>query len=116
VRTANCENGSLDALTNTLYFLAGAEIFDGLTRVRFGYHDGRSMYAQNYGVLKDTEGLRRGTSERYFEMWRNNYYYLEKLRTQMINDEKTKDLSYFGDLKPFLHDSLMQLEATVSEA
>ena len=79
--------GSLDALTSVLYFLAGAEIFDGLTWLRFGYQDGRTLYSQNYGVLRDSEGLRRNAYERHFDMWRNNYYYLGKLRTQMINYE-----------------------------
>ena len=108
--------GSLDALTSILYFLAGAEIFDGLTWLRFGYHDGHTMYSQNYGVLRDSEGLRRGTDERHHEMWRNNYYYLEKLRTQMINYERTKDLKHFGNHHALLKDALTQLEATVAEA
>src|SRR5271157_2676433 len=38
--------GSLDPLTSVLYFIAGAEIFDGLTWLRFGYHEGRTMYSQ----------------------------------------------------------------------
>jgi hypothetical protein len=108
--------GSLDALTSVLYFLAGAEIFDGLTWLRFGYQEGRTIYSQNYGVLRDSEGLRRGTDERHYDMWRNNYYYLEKLRTQMINYERTKDLAHFGSLQPLLQDALTQLQATVSEA
>lgn len=108
--------GSLDALTSVLYFLAGAEIFDGLTWLRFGYHEGRTIYSQNYGVLRDAEGLRRSINERHFDMWRNNYYYLGKLRTQMINYERTTDLAHFGTLEPLLRDALTQLEATVSEA
>lgn len=108
--------GSLDALTTIMYFLAGAEIFDGLTWLRYGYLDGQTVYSQNYGVLRDAEGLRRGTDERHYEMWRNNYYYLEKLRTQMINYERTKDLSHFGNHQGLLKDALTQLEATVAEA
>lgn len=108
--------GSLDALTTILYFLAGAEIFDGLTWLRFGYYEGHTIYSQNYAVLRDPEGLRRGTDERYYEMWRNNYYYLEKLRTQMINYERTRDLTHFGCHHLLLKDALTQLEATVAEA
>jgi len=107
--------GSLDALTSILYFLAGAEIFDGLTWLRFGYHEGHTIYSQNYDVLRDSEGLRRGADERLYEMWRNNYYYLEKLRTQMINYERTKDLTHFGNHHVLLKDALAQLEATVTE-
>jgi len=108
--------GSLDALTSVLYFLAGAEIFDGLTWLRFGYQDGKTVYSQNYGVFRDQEGLRRNTDERHFDMWRNNYYYLGKLRTQMINYERTRDLAHFGALEPLLRNALDQLEATLAEA
>ena len=108
--------GSLDALTTVLYFLAGAEIFASLTWFRFGYHEGKTIYSQNYGVLRDSEGIRRRTEEQHYEMWRNNYYYLEKLRTQMINYERTKDLAHFGTIQPLLQDALTQLQATVPEA
>jgi hypothetical protein len=108
--------GSLDPLTTVLYFLAGAEIFDGLTWLRFGYHEGTTIYFQNYGVIRDSEGLRRSTQEQYHEMWRSNYYYLLKLRTQMINFERTGDLSHFGVIRPQLSDALTQLQGTVPEA
>jgi hypothetical protein len=108
--------GSLDALTTVLYFLAGAEIFDGLTWLRFGYREGRTIYYQNYTAFGDSGGIRLRTDEQYYEMWRNNYYYLEKLRTQMINFERTKDLANFGAIYPLLGDALKQLEATVPES
>jgi len=108
--------GSLDPLTTVLYFLAGAEIFDGLTWLRFGYHKGTTIYYQNYAVVRDSAGLRRRTNEQYREMWRSNYYYLEKLRTQMINFVRTGDLTHFEFIHPQLSDALTQLQATVPEA
>jgi hypothetical protein len=42
--------GSLDPLTSPLYFLAGADIFDGLTWLRYGYTDGFAVYKQNYSA------------------------------------------------------------------
>jgi hypothetical protein len=42
--------GGLDPITVPLYFLAGAEIFDGLTWLRFGYHNGAALYRQNSAV------------------------------------------------------------------
>src|SRR5258708_38780134 len=83
--------GSLDPLTTVLYFLAGAEIFDGLTWLRFGYHEGRTMYHQNYAALHGDDGIRRKKDDQMYQMWKNNYYYLEKLRTQMINFLRTGD-------------------------
>ena len=43
--------GSLDTVTTPLYFLAGADIFDGLTWLRFAFHEGHTLYKQNYGAL-----------------------------------------------------------------
>jgi len=44
--------GSLDPLTTCLYFLAGAEIFDGLTWIRYAYRDGMCIYTDNAAALK----------------------------------------------------------------
>src|ERR1700730_15054089 len=44
--------GSLDTVTTPLYFLAGADIFDGLTWLRFAFHEGQTIYKQNYGAVK----------------------------------------------------------------
>ena len=44
--------GALDPLSATLYFMAGAEIFDGLTWLRYAYNDGRCVYTHNHGPLQ----------------------------------------------------------------
>lgn len=43
--------GALDPLFVALYFLAGAELFDGLTWLRYGIHDGLSVYRQSASLL-----------------------------------------------------------------
>ena len=40
--------GSLDTISTPLYFVAGADIFDGLTWLRFAYHEGMTIYRENY--------------------------------------------------------------------
>ena len=42
--------GSLDPITSVLYYLSGAELFDGLTWLRYGYADGLACYQHNYGI------------------------------------------------------------------
>lgn len=44
--------GSLDTVTTPLYFLAGADIFDGLTWLRFAFHKGQTLYKQNFAALE----------------------------------------------------------------
>jgi len=42
--------GSLDPLSVCLYMAAGAELFDGLTWLRFGYKKGECVYMSNFGA------------------------------------------------------------------
>lgn len=105
--------GSLDPLTSVLYFISGAEIFDGLTWLRFGYHEGRTMYSQNYAAIHDSEGIRRKNTDQSYEMWKNNYYYLERLRTQMLNYIRTGDFTHFGPITGIVEDAYKQLQAVM---
>jgi hypothetical protein len=105
--------GSLDPLTSVLYFISGAEIFDGLTWLRFGYHEGRTMYSQNYAAFHDSEGIRRKNTDQSYEMWKNNYYYLERLRTQMLNYLRTGDFTHFGSIHGIVEDAHRQLQAVM---
>jgi hypothetical protein len=55
--------GALDPLFVALYFMAGAELFDGLTWLRYGYHAGVSVYRESAGLLDgdlDVPGSLRG--------------------------------------------------------
>jgi hypothetical protein len=107
--------GSLDPLTTILYFVSGAEIFDGLTWLRFGYHEGRTMYHQNYAAFRDYDGIRRKRDSQMYEMWKNNYYYLERLRTQMINFCRTEDFCHFQSVGKIIEEGYQQLQAFVAE-
>lgn len=40
--------GSLDTICTPLYYVAGADIFDGLTWLKFSYEAGMTMYRQSY--------------------------------------------------------------------
>jgi hypothetical protein len=44
--------GNLDPLTSAMYFIAGAEIFDGLSWMRFGFFEGKAIYLQNIDALR----------------------------------------------------------------
>ncbi|WP_291765553.1 hypothetical protein [Maricaulis sp.] len=43
--------GSLDTFSCYLYFLSGADIFDGLTWLRYAFHDGDTLYRHQFGAL-----------------------------------------------------------------
>jgi hypothetical protein len=103
--------GSLDTLSTVLYFLAGAEIFDGLTWLRFGYHKGQTIYSQNYGAIRGENGILKNARELSHAMWKDNYYYLESLRDQMRNFVRTRDYKHFEHIASQVELAFHQLES-----
>jgi hypothetical protein len=85
--------GSLDTVTTPLYFLAGADIFDGLTWLRFAFHQGQTIYKQNYGALK----LGTATKAHVIDgrCWNDNYYYMKDLELEMRRYLINHDFSVF---------------------
>lgn len=84
--------GSLDPMTSSLYFLSGAEIFDGLTWLRYGYRDGTAIYQANYGTLI---GLQIRDMDLKATVIRDNVYYLSNLKVQMKSFLLENDFSKF---------------------
>jgi hypothetical protein len=85
--------GSLDTVSTPLYFLAGADIFDGLTWLRFAFHEGYTLYKQNYGALH--LGVKTPAHVIDGRCWNNNYYYINELELQMRRFLNANDFSSF---------------------
>ena len=88
--------GSLDPISSILYFLSGAEIFDGLTWLRYGYSKGHACYWSNFGakalgIYRDDDFIKAKTIQ-------ENLNYLNELTSQMH-----KFLLDF-DFNKFIHD------------
>jgi len=75
--------GSLDPVTSCLYFLAGAEIFDGLTWLRYGYCEGQAVYYQNYSLIDGIISINDLDEKVMGYMVLRNLSYLGNLRDQM---------------------------------
>jgi hypothetical protein len=85
--------GSLDTVTTPMYFLAGADIFDGLTWLRFAFHEGQTIYKQNYGALK--LGLTTKADVVEGRCWNDNYLYLRGLEQEMRRYLTKNDILVF---------------------
>lgn len=85
--------GALDPLTSSLYFLAGAEVFDGLTWLRYAYRDGLCVYLANNGVLKI--GTDRRDDRVRVQTITENVHALPKLRAQMRKFTLEQDFNQF---------------------
>src|SRR6266571_2605069 len=73
--------GSLDPLSCCLYFLAGADVFDGLTWLRYSFLDGTAIYQRNYGALQ--VGVHEGDGLVLARALVDNIYYLRELQLNM---------------------------------
>lgn len=73
--------GSLDTISTPLYFVAGADIFDGLTWLRFAYCEGMTIYRQNYATLKYGTQIKSRLVEAQCAF--DNYYYMNKMQLEM---------------------------------
>jgi len=85
--------GSLDTVTTPMYFLAGADIFDGLTWLRFAYQAGLTVYKHNYGALK--LGIREKAYMVDARCWFDNYAYLSEMELEMRRFLKAGDFRCF---------------------
>lgn len=92
--------GSLDTITTPLFFICGADIFDGLTWLRYAYHKGATVYQQN--AWADTMFIDRKDGYSRLFTFMNNYNYLKKLTRQMKVFANTKDFKAFDSEEEYV--------------
>lgn len=101
--------GSLDPLSVILYFVAGAEIFDGLTWVRFAYNKDQCIYVQNNAAL--TYGIEVGGNELQVRTIADNLRYLEQLERSLRRFGETKDWNQLTIHEEFVRQAAEKLES-----
>lgn len=99
--------GSFDPLTSALYFLSGAEVFDGLSWLRYGFADGVACYQQNYAIknigIRERDELVRAMTIR------NNLSFTRRLESQMRAYLLEGDFGSFGENGPILQQHFTEL-------
>lgn len=86
--------GSLDTVTTPMYFIAGADIFDGLTWLRFAYYEGQTIYKHNFSAFK--LGLTEKSHLIDARCWNSNYYYMRDMQLEMRRFAGTRDFTTFS--------------------
>lgn len=86
--------GALDPVAVCLYFIAGAEIFDGLTWLRYAYNDDICVYKHNVAALNF--GLTTSDDIVQSRVLSENLYALEDLRERMSVFVSTGNFDDFG--------------------
>ena len=103
--------GSLDPLTAPLYFIAGADIFDGLAWLRYAFDAGRAIYPQNFEAVELS--TRKNTQVNIQRMWSQNYYYLAKLEGAMRRFLQNGDYSHFSENAELLEQAWINLDESL---
>ena len=99
--------GSLDPVTTPLYFISGADIFDGLSWLRFSFHNADAYYTESLGPK--IEGIKLSREQIWARTIFKNLNYLIELRNRMERFQQTMDFSIFEDNATFLKKSYEQL-------
>ncbi|MBR0955232.1 hypothetical protein [Bradyrhizobium canariense] len=86
--------GSLDTISTYLFFLAGADIFDGLTWLRYAFADGDTVYRHSFGALKMPISMNSDIVEGC--CWSNNYQYMQQMRLNMSKHVNDSEFEHFG--------------------
>lgn len=103
--------GSLDPLTVPLYFAAGAEIFDGLSWLRYYFHEGLTVYRDHAGVLTENRGIQaRWDHVRAFAIG-ENVACIRKLEVDLRSFSISRDCAVFGARAAAIERGLQALAA-----
>lgn len=102
---------SLDTITTPLYFLAGADVFDGLTWLRFAFHEGYTLYKHNYGALE--LGIAAKVHIIDGRTWFSNYRYLVDLQFELRRFLNAYDFSCFNHHSDLFRKSYQSIAESV---
>lgn len=89
--------GALDPLSVILYFIMGAEIFDGLSWLKYDYYNCCASYVNNSSILKNIENVFLTDNEVRMQTIKDNIYRLETLKHILINFSQNKDFVIFDE-------------------
>jgi hypothetical protein len=101
--------GSLDPITSPLYYLSGADIFDGLSWLRYSFGNGELHYINTKGI--ESKGIEMDRKLIWAEICRDNYYSLKELEKRFMLVHDTQDLSAIGYQKGFFESSYEKLNS-----
>ncbi len=103
--------GALDPISVCLYFLSGAEIFDGLTWLRYSYHESTCIYPHNYGFIN--LGIQADEKRIRVKSVSQNIIELENIEYTLREYLNTKNFKKFGLHADKIEQALDRLETKV---
>jgi hypothetical protein len=105
--------GSLDTISTYLYFLAGADIFDGLTWLRYAFSDGDTIYRHSFGTM--TLPLNTNSDIVEGRCWTNNYQYMQQMRLNMMKYLADGAFEHFGKHHAHIKNAFDTMKAAIGD-
>ena len=105
--------GALDPLTVCLYYVAGAEIFDGLTWIRYAYRDGCCVYIENAAALKWPLHFRHNYIR--VQTMRDNIIALDTLAAHLREFQHTGNFAKLGPHSALVEQALDSLNTQLKK-
>lgn len=90
--------GCLDPISCLMYYVAGAEIFDGLTWLRYSYYKSIAIYTRNFNILNEELGIDTKNEQVLASSITKNIYFLYRFKYKMIDFYKMKNFNVFKDI------------------
>lgn len=100
--------GSLDTLTTPLYYISGADIFDGLSWLRFVFDEGATHYINTYGPEKF--GIHENIDGIWIRSVYQNYSYLGRLKIDLEHFQSTGEFAKLGNKSAFFESAFRDLD------
>jgi hypothetical protein len=109
--------GGLDPVITPLYFFVGAEVFDGVSWLRYAYHRGAAVYRDSYGVLHPQLGVMQSRDHTQSLTLSHNVSFLDSLTTSLRRfvDANCQDFSMFEDNRDAFERAYKTLASEIPE-
>lgn len=102
--------GSLDTITTPLYYFAGADIFDGLSWLRYTFHEGDTYYTSSAGPK--LQSIHKNMSRIQARSLDDNITYILRLKVQLEEYYANDSFDHFGETNSKLfNEAYNQLKA-----
>ncbi|NMC59241.1 MAG: hypothetical protein GYA51_07660 [Candidatus Methanofastidiosa archaeon] len=102
--------GSLDTVTTPLYYFSGADIFDGLSWLRFTFQNGNTFYTDSHGPVKYDIHTNISTIE--LRNFADNITYLLRLKLDLEEFQSSENFDHFDKAK-FFRESYRYLKTKI---
>lgn len=94
--------GCLDPISVWLYYFCGADIFDGLSWLRYAFLDDKALYKNSWAILTNRVDI--PDNDLIYESYLNNLDVLKDIQRRMAQFQSLDDLSITHlDIKGILH-------------